>query len=171
MLIFVLHYHQALNSGPHFPGILFPGNMVIPVVLPLTLAGRTVNAPVVTQANTYPVCPLHGGGGRLTCCYWTRFLLDTILLEQNRTRLDYLSNPLSIVSSPALRVAGLLDSIPAVKQPLVLATRTDSQFRDANFLDRTHTDDTCRKNMKTPLGKSPDPQVLNPCFSLLNWTM
>lgn len=115
-----------------------------------------------------PCLSIAWGRGEAYMLLLNAFLLDTILLEQNRTRLDYLLNPLSIVSSPALRVAGLLDSIPAVKQPLVLASRTDSQFRDANFLDRTHTDDTCRKNMQTPLGKSPDPQVLNPCFSLLN---
>lgn len=50
------------------------------------------------------------------------------LSKQNTARLDYLSNPFSITTSPALRVAGLLDSIPAVKQPLVLALTLAANF-------------------------------------------
>lgn len=105
-LFVVLHYFQALNSGSHFPGILFPGNMVIPTVLPLTVARRSVNVPEVRHANTHPARPLHGGSFILsTLSHYSIKLLES-WTKQSPARLDHLSSPLAIVASPALRVAG-----------------------------------------------------------------
>lgn len=153
---FVLHFYEALNSGSHFPGILFPGNMVIPTVLPLTLARRTVNAPEVRQANTHPVCPLHAGSYMLllkTLSHNSIKLLKS-WTKQNTARLSIKSTFHRYVScTRGRRVAGFY---PSCQTTTCARTHTDSQFRVANLLGRTHPDNPSRKNMHTRLGQSPD---------------
>lgn len=155
----VLNYPQALNSGPHIPGILFPGNMSITVVLPLTLAGRIVNAPEARQVNTYPLLSiawetLHVAiESIITQCYQAvKKFSET---EHSQTGLSVKSIFYHYIScTQGRRVAGFY---PSCQATTCTRTHTGSQFRVADLLDRTHADGPRRENVQTPPRKTPDP--------------
>lgn len=115
-------------------------------------------------------CPLHGRSCMLLLSSLSH---NSIRASKKLNKTEHSQTGLSIKSTfyrfisctQGRSVAGFY---PGCQTGTCARTHTDSQFRVANLLDRSHTDDPCRMSVQTPLGKSSDPQVLNSYSLLLN---